>query len=84
MTDYTVSPAQDRIFRNEGFVYNAQGEILYPIYGMGQHRSARSVEKRGFGRVVTSSMHYRHQANAFFKFEDGYFFNHVTGQIDRH
>lgn len=60
-----------------------QGSQLFPLMGSGQHRSARALENKGFGKVVSSSLHPYHAADYFFRFEDGYFFNWTTEEIDQ-
>lgn len=59
---------------------NAQ---LFPLYGCGDYRSVRTLENKGFGKVVSSSKHRYHPANNFFRFEPGFRFNHVTHEIEK-
>jgi hypothetical protein len=61
------------------------GTTLYPLFGAGDHRAMRSLEKKGIGKLVTSSM-YPYAANDYwFEFNDGYGYNYkykcITHQV---
>ena len=54
---------------------------LFPLYGSGQVRSGYALERKGFGKVVSSSTQRYHSANRFFKFVDGYSYNWINHEI---
>lgn len=77
-----ATESQAKIFTTGGrTVYDFENTEIFPLYKSGQHRSAGAMERRGYGRIVSSSKNRYHAANYFFKFENGFRFNYITHEI---
>ncbi len=72
-----------KIFTENTTVKGFDGSELFPLFGHGQYRSVGALERKGYGKVVSSSLHPYHTASYFFKFEEGYRFNWITQVIEK-